>query len=63
MDFSKVDDTVEVNGVVFHKPFVEKPSLPKTTTIYFPSDYMGETPRGCLGRAWITAASTLVRAT
>eukprot|EP00731_Ephydatia_muelleri_P011799 Em0006g693a len=24
-NFSEVDDTVEVNGVVFHKPFVEKP--------------------------------------
>ena len=46
-DFSEVDDTVEVNGVVFHKPFVEKPVSAEDHNIYiyFPSDYGGGSQR------------------
>eukprot|EP00731_Ephydatia_muelleri_P011804 Em0006g698a len=46
-NFSEVDDTVEVNGVVFHKPFVEKPVSAEDHNIYiyFPSDYGGGSQR------------------
>ena len=37
------DDTIEVRGQVFHKPFVEKPVSAEDhhIYIYFPSDYGG----------------------
>ena len=36
-------DTIEVNGEIFHKPFVEKPLSAEdhNVHIYFPSDYGG----------------------
>ena len=39
----ETDDTIEVQGHVFHKPFVEKPISAEdhTVHIYFPSDYGG----------------------
>ena len=39
----ETDDTIEVEGCVFHKPFVEKPISAEdhTVHIYFPSDYGG----------------------
>ena len=39
----ETDDTIEVEGHVFHKPFVEKPISAEdhTVHIYFPSDYGG----------------------
>lgn len=39
----ETDDSVEVNGHVFHKPFVEKPVSAEDHNIYiyFPSDYGG----------------------
>ena len=47
VNFSEVDDTVEVGGVVFHKPFVEKPVSAEdhNVYIYFPSDYGGGSQR------------------
>uniref|UniRef100_A0A1X7UU03 Inositol hexakisphosphate and diphosphoinositol-pentakisphosphate kinase n=1 Tax=Amphimedon queenslandica TaxID=400682 RepID=A0A1X7UU03_AMPQE len=44
LKISEVDeDTLEVNGVTFHKPFVEKPISAEDHNIYiyFPSDYGG----------------------
>lgn len=37
------DDTIEINGHTFHKPFVEKPISAEDHNIYiyFPSDYGG----------------------
>ena len=39
----ETDDTIEVEGHIFHKPFVEKPISAEdhTVHIYFPSDYGG----------------------
>ena len=39
----ETDDTIEVQGHIFHKPFVEKPISAEdhTVHIYFPSDYGG----------------------
>ena len=39
----EMDDMVEINGKVFHKPFVEKPVSAEDHNIYiyFPSDYGG----------------------
>ena len=39
----ETDDTIEVKGHIFHKPFVEKPISAEdhTVHIYFPSDYGG----------------------
>ena len=43
----ETDDSVEVNGVVFHKPFVEKPLSAEDHNIYiyFPSAYGGGSQR------------------
>ena len=43
----ETDDTIEVNGQVFHKPFVEKPVSAEDHNIYiyFPSDYGGGSQR------------------
>ena len=42
-ELSETKDTIEVNGQVFHKPFVEKPLSAEdhNVHIYFPSDYGG----------------------
>ena len=41
------DDTIEVKGHTFHKPFVEKPISAEDHNIYiyFPSDYGGGSQR------------------
>lgn len=43
----EMDDMVEINGKVFHKPFVEKPVSAEDHNIYiyFPSDYGGGSQR------------------
>ena len=43
----ETDDVVEINGVSFHKPFVEKPIDAENHNIYiyFPSDYGGGAQR------------------
>ena len=42
-ELNETKDTIEVNGEVFHKPFVEKPLSAEdhNVHIYFPSDYGG----------------------
>ena len=47
MDFTETDDMIEVEGQVFHKPFVEKPVSAEDHNIYiyFPSDYGGGSQR------------------
>lgn len=42
-----MDDILEINGTVFHKPFVEKPVSAEDHNIYiyFPSDYGGGSQR------------------
>ena len=44
---NEVDDVVEINGHLFHKPFVEKPVSAEDHNIYiyFPSDYGGGSQR------------------
>lgn len=43
----EIDDVLEINGRVFHKPFVEKPISAEDhhIHIYFPSDYGGGSQR------------------
>ena len=43
----ETDDLLEVNGLSFHKPFVEKPIDAENHNIYiyFPSDYGGGSQR------------------
>ena len=44
---NEVDDMIEINGRLFHKPFVEKPVSAEDHNIYiyFPSDYGGGSQR------------------
>jgi inositol hexakisphosphate/diphosphoinositol-pentakisphosphate kinase len=43
----ETDDLLEINGIAFHKPFVEKPIDAENHNIYiyFPSDYGGGSQR------------------
>lgn len=43
----ETDDLLEINGIAFHKPFVEKPIDAENHNIYiyFPSDYGGGAQR------------------
>lgn len=43
----EIDDGLEINGHLFHKPFVEKPISAEDHNIYiyFPSDYGGGSQR------------------
>ena len=43
----ETDDLLEINGISFHKPFVEKPIDAENHNIYiyFPSDYGGGSQR------------------
>ena len=56
----ETDDVLEINGTVFHKPFVEKPIDAENHNIYiyFPSDYGGGAQR--LFRKVIKYSFTLV---